>query len=355
MTIAIFQVAKEQVLATRGNLNNDIGVPLTLLRLNKKHKIAVIEIGANHIGEIEPLVNYVKPDVAVITNVGHAHIEGFGSIAGVAEAKAEIYKGLRKNGIAVINADDAFADYWKNHCQSKQLTFGLDKSADISADYTALENGFELLIKTPAGEKNISLKQYGKHNVYNALAATAVALSSGCTLDQIKSGLENFTNISGRLEQKQGIADTIIFDDSYNANPGSVRAGIDAVQQLDGDAVLILGDMGELGETSGKLHYQLGIDAANMGIKKLFTIGVNSIETCKGFNSITQKPGNNDFKAQHFSNKGELIRIVKDYLLHCSNGRQIVLIKGSRSMAMESVVDALLKKQSQTSNSGGIQ
>ncbi len=355
MTTAIFQCAKEQVLATRGNLNNDIGVPLTLLRLNKKHKMAVIEIGANHIGEIEQLVNYVKPDVAVITNVGHAHIEGFGSIEGVAEAKAEIYKGLRKNGIAVINADDAFADYWKNHCQSKQLTFGLDKSADISADYTALEDGFELLIKTPAGEKNISLKQYGKHNVYNALAATAVALSSGCTLDQIKSGLENFTNISARLEQKQGIADTIIFDDSYNANPGSVRAGIDAIQQLDGDAVLILGDMGELGGTSGKLHYQLGIDAANMGIKKLFTIGINSIETCKGFNSITQKPGNNDFKAQHFSNKGELIRIVKDYLLHYSNSRQIVLIKGSRSMAMESVVDALLKKQSQTSNSGGIQ
>ena len=348
MTTAIFKFAQQQVLATKGNLNNDIGVPLTLLRLNKKHKMAVIEIGANHIGEIEQLVNYVKPDVAVITNVEHAHIEGFGSIEGVAEAKAEIYKGLRKNGTAVINADDAFSDYWKNHCQSKQLTFALDKSADISADYTALGNGFDLTIKTPAGEKNITLKQYGKHNIYNALAATAVALSSGCTLDQIKSGLESFTNISGRLEQKQGIAGAIIFDDSYNANPGSVKAGIDAIQQLDGDAVLILGDMGELGETSAKLHYKLGIDAVNMGIKKLFTVGINSRETCNGFNSVIQKHTNNHFNALHFSHKDELIHKVKDYLLHSSNSRQIVLVKGSRSMAMESVVDALLKKNSKS-------
>ncbi|MCU7938684.1 MAG: UDP-N-acetylmuramoyl-tripeptide--D-alanyl-D-alanine ligase [gamma proteobacterium symbiont of Bathyaustriella thionipta] len=353
MTTAIFQYAKEQVLATKGNLNNDIGVPLTLMRLNEAHKMAVIEIGANHIGEINQLVHYVKPDVAVITNVAHAHIEGFGSIEGVAKAKAEIYNGLKTNGTAVINADDAFEDYWTNYCQTyapekaiKLLTFGLDKPADISADFRPVKNGLELLIKTPGGKEIITLKQYGKHNVYNALAATAVALSSGCTLEQVKFGLENFKNVSGRLEQKQGIADSIIFDDSYNANPGSVRAGIDAIQQLEGDAILILGDMGELGEESEKLHYQLGIDAANMGVKKLFTVGVNSNETCKGFNSITQKQGVNDFNARHFSDKDELVSKVADYLYHSLDKKKIVLVKGSRSMAMESVVDALLEKES---------
>lgn len=368
MTTAIFQQAEDQVLATKGNLNNDIGVPLTLMRLNKEHKMAVIEIGANHSGEIDQLVHYVKPDVAVITNVAHAHIEGFGSIEGVAKAKAEIYNGLANNGTAVVNADDAFADYWctlvteLSHLKGiKLLTFGLDKAADISADYIVLENGLELTIKTPEGEKIIILKQYGKHNVYNALAAAALALSSGCTLDHVKSGLENFTNASGRLEQKQGIAGTIIFDDSYNANPGSVRAGIDALQQLKGDAVLILGDMGELGEESKELHYQLGIDAANMGIKQLYTVGINSSETCKGFNVVVQEKVVQEKAVQkqagralHFATKDELIHKVKDYLQRSSlekneNTRKIVLVKGSRSMVMENVVDALLVKNSESS------
>ena len=364
MTTAIFQQATEQVLATKGNLNNDIGVPLTLMRLNNEHKMAVIEIGANHIGEIDQLVNYVKPDVAVITNVAHAHIEGFGSIEGVAKAKAEIYNGLENNGTAVINADDTFADYWQEYCQTlvseksntkaiKTLSFGLDKPADISADYKPVDNGLELTIKTPNGEKVIHLKQYGKHNVYNALAATALALSLDCTLEQVKLGLENFSNVSGRLEQKAGIEDAIIFDDSYNANPGSVRAGIDAIQQLQGEAVLILGDMGELGEESEKLHYQLGIDAAKLGVKQLFTVGIKSNETCKGFNSVIEK---NDGKALHFSTKDELLHKVKNYLQHSSSGekehkRKIVLVKGSRTMGMESVVDALLQKNSKPENS----
>ncbi|MCN4143571.1 MAG: UDP-N-acetylmuramoyl-tripeptide--D-alanyl-D-alanine ligase [Thiohalomonas sp.] len=368
MTTAIFQQAREQVLATKGNLNNGIGVPLTLMHLNNEHKMAVIEIGANHIDEIDQLANYVKPDVAVITNVAHAHVEGFGSIEGIAKAKAEIYNGLLNNGTAVINADDTFADYWQEYCQTlvseksnikaiKVLSFGLDKPADISADYKPVDNGLELTIKTPDGEKTIHLKQYGKHNVYNALAATALALSSGCTLGQVKLGLENFTNISGRLEQKAGIEGTIIFDDSYNANPGSVRAGIDAVQQLEGEAVLILGDMGELGEKSEKLHYQLGIDAANLGVKQLFTVGIKSNETCKGFNSVIEK---NDNKALHCSTKDELVNEVKDYLQHSSSGkkkckkehkRKIVLLKGSRTMGMESVVDALLQKNSKPENS----
>jgi len=348
MTTAIFQYAAGEILATEGNLNNDIGVPLTLMRLNNSHKMAVIEMGANHIGEIARLTNYTKPDIAVITNAAPAHIEGFGSIECVAQAKAEIYKGLKKNGIAIINADDQFAAYWQEYChttlQDKQLnivSFGLDNSADISADYTALEQGFALTLKTAKGEISFILKHYGKHNIYNALAASAIALSAGCTLVQIKAALENFSNIAGRLEQKQGIAGSVIFDDSYNANPGSVKAGINAIQQFKGESVLILADMAELGEQSEELHYQLGIDAAAMGVARCFTLGDKSHAVHRGFVSL--KNGS----AQHFSDKKALLDAVKDYLYHVENKKIIMLIKGSRSMAMENVVSELLAENSE--------
>lgn len=376
MTAAIFQQAyaestlieqdKEEqnvVLATRGNLNNDIGVPLTLLRLNKDHKAAVIELGANHEGEIRHLVNMVQPDVALITNVTHAHIEGFGSIEGIARGKAEIYTGLANNGTAVINADDDFADYWKIFCKEqtahadkgriKQLTFGLssansesvdlNNAVDISAEYKQVHGGLELNLKTPIGEQTIHLQQFGKHNVYNALAAAAVTLSSGCTLQDIKDGLESFSNVSGRLEQKQGHNGTMIFDDTYNANPGSVRAGIDALMQVKnehtGEAVLILGDMAELGEESAQLHYQLGIDAAKMGITQMFSVGTMSQKTTDGYNSVILEMANKKSSANHFADKTDLIHQLKNKLPKNS----VVLVKGSRSMAMETVVDALVE------------
>ena len=360
MTAAIFQQAykqKEVVLATRGNLNNDIGVPLTLLRLTREHKAAVIELGANHQGEIRQLVEMVQPDVALITNVTHAHIEGFGSIEGIASGKAEIYTGLETGGTAVINADDDFADYWKTFCNEhnagiKQLTFGLNSedengvnnAADISAEYKQLHDGLELKIKTPAGEQMLHLQQFGKHNVYNALAAAAVTLSSGCTLQHIKDGLENFSNVSGRLEQKQGHNGAMILDDTYNANPGSVRAGIDALMQLQsemkGEAVLILGDMAELGEESTQLHYQLGIDAAKMGVTQLFSVGTMSQNTTNGYNFAVLDTDEQTSAAIHCSDKKELIHKLKNKL----KKKTVVLVKGSRSMAMETVVDALLDK-----------
>jgi len=353
----------EHILATRGNLNNDIGVPLTLLRLKKTHEAAVIELGANHIGEIKQLVAMVQPNVAVITNVAHAHIEGFGSIEGVARAKSEIYSGLQCGGTAVINADDAFADYWRAQCQElnkncnrkdseiierrkniNQLTFGLDNPADVSAEYKQLTDGIELTITTPVGKQSVKLHQFGRHNVYNALAATTAAISAGCSLDDVKKGLESFTNVSGRLEQKAGLQGAIIFDDTYNANPGSVRAGIEAIQQIAGDAVLILGDMGELGEQSTQLHYQLGVDAANMGIQQLYTIGNLSQEICNGFletkkNSTDMKTHDEADIAIHFTDQEALIQCVKNKL----NKNSVVLVKGSRSMKMESVVTALLE------------
>ncbi len=349
MTAAIFQSAygsalSEKILATKGNLNNEIGVPLTLFRLEEAHKAAVIELGANHAGEIKYLVDLVKPDVAVITNVTPAHIEGFGSIEGIAKAKAEIYSGLDEKGIAIINADDDFSDYWQTICQGQnQVTFGLNQSADVSAEYKALSDGFELKLKTPIGEQIVHLHQFGQHNIYNALTATALAISAGCTLNDVCSGLESFTNASRRLEKKSGLGGSVIFDDTYNANPGSVRAGIDAIKQVEGEvkgeAILILGDMAELGEEALQLHYQLGVDAANMGIKQLFTVGLMSQETTNGYNSILVASDDMKTDAQHFDNKNELVEKVK-LTLHKNS---IVLVKGSRSMAMENVVENLLE------------
>lgn len=361
MCAAIFQKKyddnNEAVLATQGNLNNEIGVPLTLLRLNKAHKVAVIELGANHQGEIKQLVSMVQPDVAVINNVTPAHVEGFGSLEGIAQAKAEIYTGLENEGIAVINADDAFSDYWMTFCQQqpsqngtiKTLSFGLNDSADISAQYALTDSGLQLQIKTPDAEQAISLKLYGQHNVYNALAATAVTLSAGCSLSDIKQGLESFTHVAGRLEQKLGLHGVKIFDDSYNANPGSVKAGIDAITQLaaqtKSDTILILGDMGELGSESAQLHYQLGVDAAKMGITQLLTVGSISSNTTEGFNSAVNLTGNSATKKQavsispamHFAEKNELIKTIKNNL----HENSVLLIKGSRNMAMETVVTAL--------------
>ncbi len=344
MTAAILQAAfasdnaQDAILATRGNLNNDIGVPLTLLRLNSAHKAAVIEMGANHIGEIKQLVELVQPEVAVISNVAPAHIEGFGSIDGIALAKAEIYTGIKQGGTAVINADDVYASYWEEQCRKqdkslKIVRFGLNNLADISAQYQQTGYGQEIKLKVPEGELLIELQQLGVHNVYNAMAATAVSLAIGVPLRAIKKGLENFTNVSGRLEQKTGWHSARLFDDTYNANPGSVRAGIEAIKQLQGQHILILGDMGELGAEAEPLHYKLGQDVYKQGVDTLFTLGTLTESTYKGF----IEAGARSEQARHFTNRVALIHELKD----CLHAGQVVLIKGSRSMKMEEIVAAL--------------
>ena len=353
MISSIMNVAfnkKGSVLVTLGNLNNDIGVPLTLMRLNAKHKVAVIELGANHRGEIEQLVNMVQPDVALITNAGHAHIEGFGSIEGVAQGKAEIYAGLIKNGIAIINADDDFAEYWRQCNQQavdesrvKVLLFGLKETADVSAQYHQKEDGVELILNTISGKQSLLLKQFGQHNIYNALAAAAAALSIGCRLLDIKKGLESFTEVSGRFKRKEGLNGSILIDDTYNANPDSVKAGIDALKQIarkqtaKSDIVLILGDMGELGNESKQLHYQLGSDIANLGVKQLFTVGHNTQETHQAYCAQMNLLKKNYTGAMHFVSKKDLLEDIKDKF----HAKELVLIKGSRSMAMESIVSAM--------------
>ena len=366
MTATILQAAfceddPECILATQGNLNNDIGVPLTLLRLNKAHKAAVVEMGANHIGEIKQLVNIVQPDVAVITNAGPAHIEGFGSLDGVAQAKGEIYSGIEQGGTAVINADDTYASYWEEICDKldkslKQVRFGLNHSAEVSAQVSEAQQetitGQQIAINTSQGQLTVVLSQPGMHNVYNALAATAAALAVGVSLQAVKTGLEGFSNVSGRLEQKTGLHSSRLFDDTYNANPGSVRAGIEAIKQFKGKHILVLGDMGELGAEAEALHYELGQDAFRLGIDSLFTLGSLTKATYKGFISA----GANAQQAQHFTERNELINELKTVL----QSEHVVLIKGSRTMKMEEIVaalemDAQLQAESDTHHKEGTQ
>ncbi len=333
MLTSILQI-KAPVLATRGNLNNDIGVPLTLFGLGNEHAYAVIEMGANHHGEIAWLTRIARPTVAVITQCAPAHLEGFGSVEGVARAKSEIYEGLDENGIAVINADDDYAQLWREKIgNQRHISFGLRAVADVTANRimpaSSGQNSFTL--KTPAGSIQVELHLLGNHNVMNALAAASCAIALGIELHVIKEGLERMKPVKGRLETKTGLKGSRIIDDTYNANPVSLSAAIKALSVFPGRHWLVLGDMGELGSESEALHANAGRIAAECGIEKLYAFGSLSRIAVQSF-------GNG---AQHFSSREELINHVSREL---QDGITL-LVKGSRSMQMELVVQALEMKQ----------
>ncbi|BCO33041.1 UDP-N-acetylmuramoyl-tripeptide--D-alanyl-D-alanine ligase [Thiohalobacter sp. COW1] len=320
---------KHQVLATRGNLNNDIGVPLTLGRLDAVHTAAVIEMGANHPGEIAYLTGLARPTVALITNAGPAHLEGFGSLEGVARAKAEIYDGLGPEGLAVVNRDDAFADYWLMRLQGRRImTFGLEMQADVSAEVSPHESGQRLVLRTPAGSIEVELALPGRHNAMNALAAVAAALGAGASLAAVQSGLQSLRPVGGRLQIHRCADDIGVIDDTYNANPGSVQAALAVLGQLSGERWLVLGDMGELGGESRQLHRDIGARAAAAGCDRLFTLGGDAASAAEAFTG----------PAAHFDDF-ESLQSALEAQLH--PGVQ-VLVKGSRSMRMERVVQALL-------------
>jgi UDP-N-acetylmuramoyl-tripeptide--D-alanyl-D-alanine ligase len=305
-------------------------MPMTLLELTEQHKYAVIEMGANHVGEIDYLTNIAKPDVALVNNVGPAHLEGFGSLENIAKAKAEIYNGLSDAGIAVLNKDDAFISFWEDYCADMNtVSFSMsDESADVYA--RSVEGDlYEVTSKTEQAE--LALKVPGKHNVMNALAATAVALSLGLPLRDIVASLSTFENISGRLTVKHSAAGCRVIDDTYNANPLSVTAAIDVLAGMQGDTVLVLGDMAELGRDAGKMHAEIGARAKGAGIKALYATGKLSESTVDAF-------GENGF---YFKEKKELIKA----LIKSLTGSETVLIKGSRSAAMEEVVERILTHQ----------
>lgn len=315
-------------LATRGNLNNDIGLPLTLLRLQREHRYGVIEMGANHPGEIAYLTDITRPQVAILNNAAAAHLEGFGSLEGVARAKGEIFAGLAENGVAIINADDEYAPLWRELSASRQvLTFGLEQVADVTARWQGDVYGSRLEVTTPVAEFQLDIALPGRHNVMNALAAIAAATALNIDSRQIIDGLESLQAVGGRLQARRGINGATVIDDSYNANPASMGAGIRVLAECDGQRYLALGDMGELGEEAAELHRHVGSEARAAGIERLYATGTLSRGAVEAF-------GEN---GHFFEQQQQLIAA----LLPEMKGDVTVLVKGSRSSHMERVVEAL--------------
>ena len=316
------------VMATYGNLNNDIGVPLTLFRLNDQYAAAVVEMGANHVGEISYLTNIALPDIAIITNIGNAHLEGFGSIENTAKAKSEIFQGLSASGVAIINADDTYADVLSRAAGShKVMTFAVKNKADVTAEWKSGINGSTLQVTTPAGKCEIKLKLLGAHNVMNALAAITASVAAGYPLQQIVKGLENVKPVKGRLQIKQGINNSRVIDDTYNANPTSLKAALNVLRDFPGKRFLALGDMGELGNNTNELHQDAGKYAKETGVDSLYSFGKLAA-----------------YAAKEFGGKGfcyERHEDMIDALQHELSQDVTLLVKGSRSMKMENVVNAL--------------
>jgi UDP-N-acetylmuramoyl-tripeptide--D-alanyl-D-alanine ligase len=325
------EVAPGAVLATRGNLNNEIGVPLMLLELRAEHRYAVIELGMNHAGEISRLTRLARPDVALINNAGRAHIEFLGSEQAIANAKGEILEGLAPNGIAVLNADDHHAATWYKLCnKNKYLRFGLGASpqpAEITARYELHALHSHLEFTTPAGTVDATLPAPGLHNVRNALAACAAAIALEVPLAAIAAGLSKHAAVKGRLQRKLALAGATLIDDTYNANPESVRAAIDVLARATGRRWLVLGDMGELGEQAAACHSEVGDYARAAGIEKLYALGEMSAHSARAFGAA----------ARHFETVEALLAQLQAELA----ADVTLLVKGSRFMKMERVVDAL--------------
>ncbi len=330
----------ESVLATKGNLNNEYGVPLTLLSLRDNYQAAVVELGANHFNEIAYLCGLANPDIALITNAGNAHLQGFGSIDGVAKAKGEMYTSLNEDAIALINKDDSYYEYWfdliKNSFPAKRIiSWGFDPSADIRA--TKQANTY--LIITPQGEFELSLAVAGEHNIQNALAATAVACAMGIPILTVQKSLKQFNNISGRLQiLNNTAADMVVIDDCYNANPESVKAAIDVLMSYDNSyyKVFLMGDMRELGEKETLLHRQIGEYACVKKVDDLLCMGELSQYSLNAFNQGKAKGAGRQIKS--FATHQQMIEAIQSL----KSNKKVVLVKGSRGMKMEKIVDALM-------------
>ena|SRR3989344_7339939 len=319
-------------LSSQGSFNNNIGVPLMLLKLNVQHEYMVQEIGANHAGEILPLVKIAKPRVAVLTCAAPVHLEGFGDLKGVATAKSEIFQGLDKDGVAIINADDEFCEFWKKQARAfRVITFGIHKSADVQAKnlQSNSDGAFSFRLETSLGAVSVLLKLIGAHNVINALAAASAAVALNISLQKIKVGLELAEPEKRRLNIKVGFRGAKIIDDSYNANPAAFLAAIHVLKPHQGKKVLVVGDMGELGDHAEFYHQELGRQAKAFGVDKLYCVGSWSKHCATTF-------GQEGF---HFESKHQLIEALKKKL----DAETTVLVKGSFSMGMDEVVKGLVK------------
>ena len=318
----------DAVLATTGNLNNHIGVPLTLLARKPLHTVAVIEMGMNHFGEIALLTRLAEPTIALITNAGPAHLEGVGSLAGVAEAKGEIFAGLRAGGVAVLNADDYFLPYWQVLNRERAVTtFGFVTDANATGKSGTSACRMLLSSANNSGTVEIQLPVEGAHNVSNALAAVAVARTLGIPDATIKCGLEATVNISGRLTSRPFINGTTLIDDSYNANPASMRAAAQVLVAHAKPRYLVLADMGELGSTTEQLHESLATDLSQLPLDGVFTLGPKMKRVAHIFGS----------RAEAFDDVDPLAESLYPRL----TAGATLLVKGSRSMATERVIKKL--------------
>jgi len=318
------------VLNTEGNLNNDIGLPLMLLRLRESHQFAVLEMGMNHAGEIDYLTRLAQPDVAVVINALTAHIGFLGSVEAIARAKGEIFAGLSASGIAVFNADDAHADLWREqNAQRPAVDFGLASASKVRGHFEPTAFGSALTIVLPNGTLEVTLQVPGQHNVMNALAAAAAACALDIGHGSIVAGLSGFTGVKGRLQKKPALHGSTFIDDTYNANPDSVKAALAVLAQQPGTKLLVLGDMGELGNDAAAMHAQIGLAARAAGVDRLLALGELSKETVGAFGS----------GAMHFERIQELLAELENALTPDTT----VLVKGSRFMQMERVVNSFME------------
>ena len=318
-------------LVTRGNLNNDIGVPLTLSGLSSAHRYAVIELGANHPGEIACLADIAKPTIGLVNNAAPAHLEGFGDVEGVACAKGELFEHLPADGVCVINADDAYAGLWRSLAGSRKVIgFGLGAGAEVYASWQGDMRGSDICLHTPSGQVDFHLPLPGRHNVMNALAASAAGIALGLSVDTIARGLSATHAVSGRWQPCSGLHGAQIIDDTYNANPGSLGAALELLASSGRECWLVLGDMGELGDTAGALHRQMGEQARDTGLKHLFTLGPLAASAAEAFGD----------GGETFTSMDALVACLRERLAPGIT----LLVKGSRSMHMERVVNALCNR-----------
>lgn len=335
LTAAILRAAfpasnDDAILATEGNLNNEIGLPLTLLRLRDQHRAAVVEMGASQQGDIAQLGAIADHNIAVISNAARAHLQGFGSVAEVAATKGEILDNLGVTATAVLNHNDRFFSQWVQRAAPAIVqSFGDSPQADFHAENIHLvtkdgQTGFEFELVSPLGSIAVWLPLAGQHNVLNALAAAAAAVAAGADLKAVQAGLANSHNVPGRLRAINLACGAVIYDDSYNANPDSVSAAINFLQTLHGESLLVLGDMGELGSDAEKLHTGVGELARQSGVQLLFCVGELSRSTAQGFGD----------RARWFASLNDLQEALVPEL---QSGRN-VLIKASRFMGLDQLV-----------------
>jgi UDP-N-acetylmuramoyl-tripeptide--D-alanyl-D-alanine ligase len=317
------------VLATRGNLNNDIGVPLMLFGLRETHRLAVIEMGMNHPGEIAWLAGIAKPTVALVNNAQREHLEFMNSVAEVARENGNVFDALDARGVAVINADDDFADYWCGRtAQHHTLRFGITHTAEVRATATAEGLGYRLDLSGVFGTARITLRVPGLHNARNALCAATASLAAGADMAAVVWALNGFDGVKGRQQIRAGLAGSTIIDDSYNANPDSVRAAIDVLAQARGRRILVLGDMGEVGNEGPAFHGEAGACARAHGIHALHALGDASAAAAAAFGD----------GAHHYTDHAAIVAALRPQL----DADTTVLVKGSRFMRMERVAEALL-------------